>query len=384
MLQKEHSTNGRPAAPPKPTAGEPDAPFHVGCPYFALLDDPDTSLLFSSSMGCCHRAMPPSPVFLNHQETHCLTARHKGCPVYLKPGPLPTSLRGQAMEQHDGHRWGAVILAVAALLLIVALAAAWGSGLINLNTLTGGQTDSAEPRAAAILPTTTTTVTRAATAVAQTAPPATETAVPEPTQPLPTGTTFPTPTPAPPATVTPIPTTELPPTFTPPPPPPQAVVNAAPVNLRTGPDISYPILGTLDEVDSRYDIVGLLDRGGWWQICCVAGETGWITDEGVTIAGETEGVPLVPPPNPQVLVQAERLNVRSGPSTEFPATAVVAAGAIFDIVGRLNDATWWQICCVEDDLAWVIAEGVTVWGLVDLVPVVAAPPPPTPTPEPTN
>ena len=63
---------------------------------------------------------------------------------------------------------------------------------------------------------------------------------------------------------------------------------------------------------------------------------------------------------------------------------MVAAGAIFDVVGRLNDGTWWQVCCVEDDLAWVIAEGVTMWGLVDLVPVVAAPPPPTPTPEPTN
>ncbi len=391
MLPKEHSTNGRLTTAKIARDSELDVPFHQGCPYFALVDDPDTSLLFPSSLAYCHRAKPPAPIHLNHQETHCLTARHKSCPVYLKPGPLPTSLRGQDVILSNGRRRGTVVLGIVALVLLAALAAAWGSGLINLNTLTGSQPADGNSLAAGVLPTATATATplmRAtseATAVssgsqlaAEETPNPTATAIP-PTQ---THTPEPTPTSTPPPTATPIPTAKLPATFTPVPPPSQAVVSVAPVNLRTGPDISYPILRTLSEVGARYDIVGLLDSGGWWQVCCVAGETGWISEEGITIEGETARVPAVTAPNPQIRVQAERLNARTGPSTNYPTVTVLEAGETFDLIGRLNDGTWWQICCINGDPAWVIAEGVELWGNANLAPVVEIPP--LPTSEPTN
>ncbi len=303
-MQKEHSTNGRQAMLQMTKVGEPQGSFNQGCPYFALIDDPETTLLFPSSLGHCYRDTPPTPISLNHQEIHCLTARHKSCPVYLQAGPLPASLRGQEVDTGNGRKRGAIVLALIAVGLMAALAVAWGSSLLNLNGSSTSQTGPGEAPAVALLSTQTATATATAAATETAVPPtalptATETAVPDSTA-IPE----PTPTFTPPATATPIPTTELLPTLTP------------------------------------------------------------------------------VPPLPQVIVQAERLNVRTGPSTEYPAITVVEAGSTFDVIGRLNDGTWWQICCVADEPAWVIAAGVELWGLVDLVPVVEVPP--LPTPEPTN
>lgn len=251
-------------------------------------------------MAHCHRADPPAPIHLNHQETHCLTARHKSCPVYLKPGPLPPTLRGQEVDAGNGRKSGAIIWTLLAVGLMAVLAVAWGSGLLNLNALRTSQAIPGEAPVGAVRPMQTATATATVTAVFPAAlPAATETAVPDST-----ATPEPTPTFMPPPTATPIPTTELFPTLTP-----------------------------------------------------------------------------VPPP-PQVVVQVGRLNVRTGPSTEYPAIMVVEAGSTFDVIGRLNDGTWWQICCVVDEPAWVIAEAVELWGRAELVPLVEVPP--LPSPEPTN
>ncbi|MCB8992030.1 MAG: SH3 domain-containing protein [Ardenticatenaceae bacterium] len=371
MLQKQRSGNGRPATLPPSSEKETRHPFHQGCPYFALMDDPDTSLLFPSSMGHCHRAQPSAPVHLNHQETHCLTARHKGCPVYLQAGPLPTSLRGQEITQKKPRRRYMFVLSILAIAILAALFGIWRNGLINLPA---GLADPTEPAVMAIVQSTATQVPVVETAVPTVTLPATETAVPMPPSPPPQ----PTHTATPPPTVTPIPTIALPATFTPVPPQPQAIISVAPVNLRTGPDTSYPILRTINEVGARFDIVGRLDTGGWWQICCVNNETGWITEEGIDFAGDSAIVPTLSAPNPQAVVLADRLNIRSGPSTDYPIVALVEAGAIYDVIGRLNDGTWWQICCLDDNPAWLISEGVEIQGIQDLVPIVEAPPPPAP------
>ncbi|MCA9973223.1 MAG: SH3 domain-containing protein, partial [Anaerolineales bacterium] len=167
-------------------------------------------------------------------------------------------------------------------------------------------------------------------------------------------------------------------TFTPAPPPARAAISAVPVNVRTGPDISYPALLSVNELGARYDITGRLETGGWWRICCVNGRDGWIADEGVTVDGDLTAVPALPLPAPQVVVEVERLNVRGGPSVDYPVLALVAAGTVFEIGGRLNDGTWWEVCCLDDGgSGWVIAESVTVWGVTDGVPVVEVPPLPT-------
>ena len=181
MLQEEHSGNGRPATIPPPAEHENTAPFHQGCPYFAVQDDPDTSLLFPSSMGCCHRAQPPTPVHLNHQETHCLTARHKGCPVYLQAGPLPSSLRGQIPTIAKPRRRAGFFMSILLLAALAALFAAWRGGLINLPT------SPVEPTAPVAVAAPQVTATQELAVVNTAVPtptlPATETAVPTPQSP---------------------------------------------------------------------------------------------------------------------------------------------------------------------------------------------------------
>ncbi len=361
MLQERHSGNGSEVKTAFPHATESSTPLYQNCPHFGLPDDAKTSLLFPSSAGCCHRATPPELVQLAHQETHCLTARHKSCPIYLQPAPLPATLRVGRDEVGNGRFWGRVGVALL-VLLVAALALAWNNGLIALTT----PSESAMPPAASptveatVLPTLIPTSEQAALVVPSPPPPPTAT---------------PNPTAVPPSTFTPIPTTILPAIVTPLPVPPRARIAIAPINLRTGPDISYPVLQTIRLTGERYDVVGQLTGGAWWQICCVNGITGWIAIEGIELEGEIADVPVLPPPNPQVRVLAERLNARTGPSQEYPALTLLNANDVLNVIGRLADNSWWQICCVDGDVAWVFGEGVELWGIAEVVPIIAPPEP---------
>jgi hypothetical protein len=80
------------------------------------------------------------------------------------------------------------------------------------------------------------------------------------------------------------------------------------------------------------------------------------------------------------------MNVRGGPGTDFPVIASATAGDSFDISGKNQDGSWYQICCfAEDQPGWVSASLVTVEGDAAAIEVAAniPEPPPTPTPAPT-
>lgn len=83
---------------------------------------------------------------------------------------------------------------------------------------------------------------------------------------------------------------------------------------------------------------------------------------------------LTPSPTPKPLPIAEvipaRLNIRGGPSTNYPVLVVVESGTLFDIIGQLSDGSWYQLCCVGDGDTdgWVLAESVNATGLVDEIP----------------
>jgi len=114
--------------------------------------------------------------------------------------------------------------------------------------------------------------------------PATDT--PEPTlTPANTATPLPSPMPAPAATNTPIPVI------------PQ-VVAATVVNIRSGPDTAYPVIGTLLP-DSPLPVTGHNEAGTWWQVRQEDGSPGWVSDSVVEVSDVT-GVPIVTtPPLPQ-------------------------------------------------------------------------------------
>ena len=89
-----------------------------------------------------------------------------------------------------------------------------------------------------------------------------------------------------------------------------------------------------------------------------------------------------PQTEPEALITSSVANVRTGPSTTYPRITHVYSGQTYDIVGRDQAATWWQICCPAARSLWIYSGLVDAGGPLDRVPVVSVRPPPTPTPTP--
>jgi len=113
----------------------------------------------------------------------------------------------------------------------------------------------------------------------------------------------PTPTPAP--TATPRPTSPSP-TAT-----PYAVVRSAALNLRAGPGLGYPILDQVVAGDAL-TLTGRNADGDWLQVCCVAGQSGWVAAEWVELRGAAAAVAIITPSPPPTLVPAARPPTPSG------------------------------------------------------------------------
>ncbi len=205
-----------------------------------------------------------------------------------------------------------------------------------------------------------------------TAPP-----TPEPTAtPLP-----PTPTPEPTATPTATPT-------------PFVVVQGERVNTRSGPGVGYDLVGELSQ-GMQLAVVGKNDDGTWWQVCCFNGQEVWVTGELVALQGSATAIAVaanIPPsptptntpePKPYAVVRNPRVNVRSGPGTNFAAVGQAQQGARLEIVGRNQAGDWWQVCCVNGQKGWISDELVRREGPVERVALSPDLPTPTPAAQPT-
>lgn len=80
---------------------------------------------------------------------------------------------------------------------------------------------------------------------------------------------------------------------------PFVVVNPEALNVRAGPDVGYPQVGTLNQGDSCL-ITGRNDAATWWRVRCADGLTGWVSGSFVSVSGDTDSMPVisVPPPPP--------------------------------------------------------------------------------------
>jgi hypothetical protein len=88
-----------------------------------------------------------------------------------------------------------------------------------------------------------------------------------------------------------------------------------------------------------------------------------------------------PIPPPYVVVAAPIVNVRSGPSVAYPIIGQVRQDERYDITGRNDAFTWWQICCVSGQQGWITTQLTAPGGPADTVPIVSPPDlPPTPFP----
>ncbi|MEZ4866766.1 MAG: SBBP repeat-containing protein [Caldilineaceae bacterium] len=69
----------------------------------------------------------------------------------------------------------------------------------------------------------------------------------------------------------------------------------------------------------------------------------------------TPPVTMETPTNEERLtVLVNRLNVRTGPGTDYTPMGQARIGDVFTVVGSNADETWYQVCCVKGEEGWVI------------------------------
>ena len=96
------------------------------------------------------------------------------------------------------------------------------------------------------------------------------------------------------------------------------------------------------------------------------------------------GTPTVTP-TAFIVVESGLVSLRTGPGVEYPLLAQLGVDIPISVVGRNDDGTWLQLCCVNGQPSWVAASVIVLQNDVAEAPVVLAnpPPPPTPTHTPT-
>jgi heat shock protein HslJ/uncharacterized protein YraI len=132
------------------------------------------------------------------------------------------------------------------------------------------------------------------------------------------------------------------------------------VNVRTGPSMLFPILGTAQQGDTG-EIVGINPDGFWYAVkvptTMVGTGIAWVSADFVNLTNPT-GKPLqvvtppllpttvnfpTPPQSAQQVTMREPATIRSGPTLEFPVFGVAPTGSRAEVIGQSQDREWWAI-----------------------------------------
>lgn len=155
---------------------------------------------------------------------------------------------------------------------------------------------------------------------------------------------------------------------------PQATVGstiqvAAPVlTVRSGPATSFPVVGRARS-GMQLQVVAVDSSGDWLRVCCVNGKQGWLQggSGNVAVVRAAPAAAATTSSEP-VLSSAQTVNLRSGPGTAFDRVGSLAASQQLRIVGKNEDASWWQVETGSGQ-AWVAAAVVRTAGPVGEVSV---------------
>lgn len=199
-----------------------------------------------------------------------------------------------------------------------------------------------------------------------------------------------------PAGPTPVPTETIPlPPIDIPDPAPNVPTGTARVNVnvRTGPSMLFPVLGTAQQGD-RGEILGISPDSYWYAVKVPTSAVGtgiaWSAVDYVDLSNPTSQQlavvtpPLlptlvnfpVPPFNAPQVAMLEAATLRSGPTLEFPVFGVAPTGSRAEVLGQSEDGDWWAVrlpnSISSDGIGWV-AKVYTLPSNVISTPVVKTP-----------
>ncbi len=145
-------------------------------------------------------------------------------------------------------------------------------------------------------------------------------------------------------------------------------VNVTALNVRSGPGLSYERIGQV-RAETQLEVVAADDGSQWLQVCCVNDQQGWVlgSPEFVSAAGAAAAQPTASSDQPMV-TSSGTVNLRSGPSTAFNRVGTLSSGQQLRIVGKNENASWWQVETAGAKV-WVANSVVRTAGPVDQVAV---------------
>ena len=144
------------------------------------------------------------------------------------------------------------------------------------------------------------------------------------------------------------------------------------VNVRSGPDVRYPVIGQLAQEESA-PLTGKTEDGQWWQID-FNGKVGWVATDFVQVNGDSSAVPTInaTPITQAIVPPHDVVNVRRGPGVNYRVITRLSAGQSALIIGKSADEQWLQVR-IRNSAGWVAEQYVKVQGDLASVPVVTAP-----------
>lgn len=133
---------------------------------------------------------------------------------------------------------------------------------------------------------------------------------------------------------------------------PVAVVTAPRLNVRSGPAITYTVIGSVIQ-DETVTMMARTADSSWAQIRTLSGVVGWVSTYYLKSVTAFASLPIVTYTEPQAEVTALALNVREGPGLTYAIVGKVYDGDIVSLVGRNGDSSWLYIRYDDNQLGWV-------------------------------
>ena len=142
---------------------------------------------------------------------------------------------------------------------------------------------------------------------------------------------------------------------------PRLVINTAYLNVRSGPGVSYDILGTVSGLDEL--VVVSVDSGRlWYQVNTGVG-TGWVNSSYTVRRGNFSGIgtttmdtvvaPTIAFGTPHLVVNTAYLNVRSGPGISHAIVTTVSGGTELPVTAISADNPRWHQVTSAAGPGWV-------------------------------
>ena len=167
------------------------------------------------------------------------------------------------------------------------------------------------------------------------------------------------------------------------------------VNVRSGPDTTYTVLGVVTPADTL-DITGKNEAGTWLRLN-YSGQEGWVLADLMDVTGDLEAAPLAEAGASAVLTSTITLpvvegepeaarpleirtlyntNLRDSYTTDAEVLATIPYNSALVPQGRTDDSNWISVT-VDEQSGWVYAPILSfVSGDVETLPILATVPPP--------